>query len=85
MNSNTLQTPIAYLKGVGPNRADVLRSELGIETYQDLINLFPNRYIDRTKFYKINQIQRSTADIQVVGKITHLKTIEQKNERTATL
>jgi len=78
MSSNTLQTPIAYLKGVGPNRADVLRSELGIETYQDLINLFPNRYIDRTKFYKINQIQRSNADIQVVGKITHLKTIEQK-------
>ena len=34
-----LQTPIDYLKGVGPNRADLLRTELGIHTYQDLINL----------------------------------------------
>ena len=44
-----LQTPIEYLKGVGPNRADLLRKELAIYTYQDLINLFPNRYIDQTK------------------------------------
>ena len=58
MNIN-LQTPIDYLKGVGPNRADLLRKELGIYTYQDLINLFPNRYIDRTKYYKINKLQQS--------------------------
>ena len=44
--SANLQTPIDYLKGVGPNRADLLRHELGIQTYQDLLNLFPNRYID---------------------------------------
>ena len=50
MNSNFLQTPIDYLKGVGPNRADLLRSELGIHTYQDLINVVPNRYRDRTQF-----------------------------------
>lgn len=40
MNRNILQTPIDYLKGVGPNRADLLRKELRIHTYQDLINLF---------------------------------------------
>ena len=39
--STNLQTPINYLKGVGPNRADLLKSELGIHTYQDLINLIP--------------------------------------------
>lgn len=78
MSSNNLQTPIAYLKGVGPNRADVLRSELGIDTYQDLINLFPNRYLDRTKYHKINELQRSNADVQIIGKIIHLKTVEQK-------
>ncbi len=72
MNIN-LQTPIDYLKGVGPNRADLLRSELGIHTYQDLINLFPNRYIDRTKYYKINELQHNNADVQVVGVITSLK------------
>lgn len=78
MNPNFLQTPIPYLKGVGPNRADILKAELGIETYRDLLHLFPNRYLDRTSYYKINQLQPSGADVQVVGKIIHLKTVEQK-------
>ena len=76
--STNLQTPIDYLKGVGPNRADLLRQELGIQTYQDLINLFPNRYLDRTKYYKINEIQRNNADIQLVGKIIKFDEIAQK-------
>ncbi|SHI76974.1 ATP-dependent DNA helicase RecG [Arenibacter nanhaiticus] len=78
MNTNVLQTPIAYLKGVGPNRAETLKTELGIHTYQDLINLFPNRYIDKTQYYKINQLQRNSADVQVIGKITHIKSVAQK-------
>ena len=78
MNPNFLQTPIAYLKGVGPNRADVLKAELGIETFRDLLHLFPNRYLDRTSYYKIDQLQPSGADVQVVGKIVHIKTVEQK-------
>ncbi|WP_282135934.1 ATP-dependent DNA helicase RecG [Seonamhaeicola maritimus] len=78
MNSTFLQTPIDYLKGVGPNRADLLRKELGIHTYQDLLNLFPNRYIDRTRYYKINQIKQSSAEIQVVGVITGFKEVAQK-------
>jgi len=73
-----LQTPIDYLKGVGPNRADLLRSELGIHTYQDLINLFPNRYIDRTKHYKINELQRNNAEVQIIGVITGFKEVAQK-------
>jgi len=77
MNTN-LQTPIEYLKGVGPNRADLLRNELGIHTFQDLINLFPNRYLDRTQYYKINQLQRNNADVQIIGQITGLKEISQK-------
>ena len=76
--SINLQTPIVYLKGVGPNRAETLQSELGIETFQDLLNLFPNRYIDKTQYYKITQLQRSTADVQLIGKIMHIKTVEQK-------
>jgi len=75
---NTLQTPIDYLKGVGPNRADLLKKELGIYTYQDLINLFPNRYLDKTKYYKINQLQRNASEVQIVGKIINLKMVEQK-------
>ena len=73
-----LQTPIDYLKGVGPNRADLLRSELGIHTYQDLINLFPNRYIDRTKYYKINALQRNNAEVQIIGTITGFREVAQK-------
>lgn len=73
-----LQTPIDYLKGVGPNRAALLRSELGIYTYQDLINLFPNRYLDRTKYYKINQLQRNNAEVQIIGEIIKFEEIAQK-------
>ncbi len=78
MNANILQTPIDYLKGVGPNRADLLRKELGIHTYQDLVNFFPNRYLDKTRFYKINELQRNSAEVQIVGKITHIRSVEQK-------
>ncbi|MGO3154250.1 ATP-dependent DNA helicase RecG [Mesonia sp.] len=78
MNTSSLQTPIDYLKGVGPNRAEVLRKELGIHTYQDLLNLFPNRYIDKTKYYKVAEIQRNSAEIQLVGRITHLKIVGEK-------
>ena len=78
MNANFLQTPIDYLKGVGPNRTDLLKKELGIHTFQDLLNLFPNRYLDRTQYYKIAQLQQTNAEVQIIGKITHIKTVEQK-------
>ncbi len=78
MNANLLQTPIDYLKGVGPSRAELFRKELGIHTYQDLINFFPNRYLDKTKYYKINQLQQNSSEVQVVGKIVAFRTIEQK-------
>ncbi|NKI32442.1 ATP-dependent DNA helicase RecG [Croceivirga thetidis] len=78
MRSGVLQTPLAYLKGVGPNRAEALKTELGLETFGDLLQLYPNRYLDKTQYYKINQLQNSGADVQIVGKIVNLKTIEQK-------
>ncbi len=56
----------------------MLKKELGIYTYADLANFFPNRYIDRTQFFKINQLQQNNSDIQIVGKITSLKTVSQK-------
>lgn len=76
--NNLLETPIEYLKGVGPARGELLRKELGIHKYGDLLNLFPNRYIDRTRYYKINELQNSGAEVQVVGKVINIKTIEQK-------
>ena len=81
MNPTFLQTPIDYLKGVGPNRADLLRSELGIHTFQDLMHLFPNRYIDKTQYYKIGELERNNADVQIIGKFTGVKMIEGKGRR----
>lgn len=73
-----LQTPIDYLKGVGPQRADLLRKELGIHTYQDLLNFFPYRYIDRTRFYQIKDLQRHSAEVQLVGQIIEIREVAQK-------
>jgi ATP-dependent DNA helicase RecG len=74
--SNLLLTPIEYLKGVGPNRGELLRKELGIYKYHDLVNFFPNRYIDRTRYYKINELQNNIAEVQIIGKIINIKTVE---------
>src|SRR5699024_9551591 len=81
MDSERLQTPVEYLKGVGPNRGKLLRDELNISTFQDMLNLFPNRYIDRTGYYKIRDLQPNSAEVQIVGKITHLKTVGQKRKK----
>ena len=72
MKENFLNTSIDYLKGVGPNRSDILKKEFQIFTYNDLLNFFPFRYIDRTKFYKINEIQKSNADVQIIGRFTDI-------------
>jgi len=56
MHRDFFETPIEYLKGVGPQRAELLKKELGIATYWDLLNHFPFRYVDRSKFYKIKEI-----------------------------
>ena len=53
--NNLLETPIEYLKGVGPQRGDLFRKELNVHKYIDLLHLFPNRYIDRTNYFKINE------------------------------
>ena len=69
------QTPISYLKGVGSLRAGLLKSELSIETYQDLLSHYPFRYIDRTKWYNIAELSSELPFIQVVGKLAHLEII----------
>jgi ATP-dependent DNA helicase RecG len=76
MQQNLLQTPIEYLKGVGPNRGELLRKELRIHKYGDLVNFFPNRYIDRTRYYKINELQNTASEVQIIGKIIQIKTVE---------
>jgi ATP-dependent DNA helicase RecG len=79
--NNLLETPIEYLKGVGPARGELLRKELGIHKYGNLINLFPNRYIDRTRYYRINELMNSSSEVQVVGKVINIKTVGDKRTR----
>lgn len=74
---NLFETPIEFLKGVGPQRGDLLRKELNIHKYGDLIHLFPNRYIDKTKYFKINQLQNTNSEFQIIGKIINIKTVDQ--------
>ena len=76
MSNSLLQTPIEYLKGVGPQRGELLRKELNIHRYEDLVNFYPNRYIDRTRYYKINELQKNDSEVQIIGKIIHMKTVE---------
>jgi ATP-dependent DNA helicase RecG len=76
MSNSLLQTPIEYLKGVGPQRGELLRKELNIHRYEDLINFYPNRYIDRTRYYKIKELQKNDSEVQIIGKIIHMKTVE---------
>jgi len=72
---HTLQTPIEYLKGVGPAKADLLKKELHIFTYGDLLHLFPFRYVDRSRFYKINEIASTETEVQIIGKITRIEEV----------
>jgi ATP-dependent DNA helicase RecG len=52
-----LETNITYLQGVGPKRAELLNQELGIQTFRDLLYHFPYKYIDRTRFYTIAELE----------------------------
>ena len=64
-----LDTDITYLPGVGPKRAELLNIELGIHTYRDLLYYFPYKYIDRTRFYKISELDPDLPYVQVKGVI----------------
>ena len=66
---NQLTSSIQYLPGVGPKRASLLSRELGIETFSDLIHLYPFRYIDRSSVWKISDITPGLAYVQIVAKV----------------
>ena len=73
-----LNKPVTYIKGVSVAKAELLFTELGVRTCNDLLHLFPFRYIDKTQFYTINQLQQNSAEFQIVGKITGVKEVKQK-------
>lgn len=60
---------ITYLPGVGPKKADILQKEAGIASFEDLLFYFPYKYIDRSRFYKINEVTGNMPYIQLKGRI----------------
>ena len=72
MRNNVFETSIEYLKGVGPQKADILKKELGIHNYGDLLQHYPFRYEDRTKFYRVSELRTDLPFVQVVGKIKNM-------------
>ena len=71
--ANILSNPIEYLKGVGPQRAELLQKELGIFTFKDLLEHFPFRHVDRTKVSLIRDITPDTEYIQVAGRLESIQ------------
>lgn len=78
MNTHTLSTAIEYLKGVGPQRGEVLKKELGIFNYGDLLQHYPFRYIDRTRFYKIYELTADLPAVQVIGRVLSKEILGEK-------
>ena len=74
MPGSFLETPIEYLKGVGPARAEMLNKEQQIFTFGEMLSFFPYRYIDRTRIIKIAEIKDDVAYIQIKAKIINVHT-----------
>lgn len=81
MVNSILDTPVAFIKGVGPSRAEVLKKDLGLFTFQDILAHYPFRYIDRTKYFKINQINPESQYIQITGRVISKKVIGDKRAK----
>ncbi len=68
-------TPIEFLKGVGPQRAELIQKELRLFTFGDFIQHYPFRYEDRTKFYQVSEVNETMPFVQLKGKISHREVI----------
>lgn len=65
---NLERQDIKYLKGVGPERAKLLASELDVHNFRDLVSLFPFRYVDRSRFYKVSELTADMPSVQIRGR-----------------
>ena len=81
MAAQILKTPIEYLKGVGPQKAEVLKKELGIFNYGDLLQHYPFRYIDRTRFYKVRELNGELPAVQIIARVISKEIVGEKRGR----
>ncbi len=72
---------ITYLPGVGPKKAEILRKEAGISSYEDLLFYFPYKYIDRSRFYKVAEVNGQMPYIQLKGRILYFETVGEGRTR----
>tara|TARA_B100000035_G_scaffold66518_1_gene54288 strand:- start:375 stop:2480 length:2106 start_codon:yes stop_codon:yes gene_type:complete len=73
VNSDFLNQSIEFIKGVGPARSKLLSEELNLKTIKDLVDFYPYRYIDRSRFYSINEIPKNQSEVQIIGKIRSIR------------
>ena len=78
---NLLETPIEYLKGVGPTRADTLKKELEIFSFGDLLMHVPFRYVDRTKIYKVREVNPLSQYVQLKGILKDIDVAGEKHKK----
>ncbi|MBK6777753.1 MAG: ATP-dependent DNA helicase RecG [Flavobacteriales bacterium] len=76
-----LETPIEYLKGVGPQRGELLRKELNIGTFGDLLLHYPFRYVDRSRFHLVREINEELPNVQLRGTLSGIKTLGEKQAK----
>ncbi|MEN2282844.1 ATP-dependent DNA helicase RecG [Algoriphagus sp. SE2] len=79
--SGIFDTKIEFLKGVGPQRAALINKELNIFTYGELIQHYPFRYEDRTRFFKIRELNPGLENVQIIAKIRKIELIGVGNKR----
>lgn len=84
MPDSILDTPIEYLKGVGPERAKVLKTEFEIHTFGDLLRWYPYRYVDRTRFYSTAETTGDLPYVQLRGQILNCCVTGQKKGKRMT-
>ena len=76
-----LESPIEYLKGVGPAKGELLRKELGVYTFGDLLVNYPFRYVDKTKFHKVRDLNTAGAEVQIKGILRSVNTIGEGGKK----
>jgi ATP-dependent DNA helicase RecG len=81
VSNSVLDTPIEFLKGVGPERAKILKSEIGVNTCGDLLRWYPFRYVDRTRFYKAREINADMPYVQLRGQITQVQVLGKQRQQ----
>lgn len=84
MADSFLDTPIEFLKGVGPERARVLKTEFEIQTFGDLLKWYPYRHVDRTRFYSTNEIHADLPFVQLKGQILNFQIVGKLKGQRAT-